>query len=132
MRDTGPKSSGWSQTHAARLGILALLAAAMFALTGASAEAAYIHPESAYEFGPDGLATSAFPGSGSVAEMDFDQSSKRIFMLDKSDGKVYAIQFAGPGGELSPVFGPTASEPVTYQPGIEQVVKVDIDLPPTP
>ena len=98
MRDTGPKSSGLSEIHAARLGILlALLVAAMFALTGASAEAAYIHPESAYEFGPDGLATSAFPGSGSVAEMDYDQSSKRIFMLDKSDGKVYAVNFAGPG-----------------------------------
>ena len=38
----------------------------------------------------------------------------------------FNVQFAGPGGELSPTFGPTASEPVTYQPGIEQVVKVDI------
>lgn len=38
----------------------------------------------------------------------------------------FNIQFTGPGGELSPTFGPTPSEPVTYQPGIEQVVKVDI------
>jgi hypothetical protein len=44
----------------------------------------------------------------------------------------FNVQFAGPGGELSPTFGPTPSEPVTYQPGIEQVVKVDIDLPPGP
>jgi len=44
----------------------------------------------------------------------------------------FNVQFAGPGGEMSPTFGPTASEPVTYQPGIEQVVKIDIDLPPTP
>lgn len=44
----------------------------------------------------------------------------------------FNVQFAGPGGEMSPTFGPTASEPVTYQPGIEQVVKVDIDLPSTP
>ena len=36
----------------------------------------------------------------------------------------FNVQFAGPGGELSPTFGPTPSEPVTYQPGIEQVVKV--------
>ena len=45
---------------------------------------------------------------------------------------MFNVQFAGPGGELSPTFGPTPSEPVTYQPGIEQVVKVDIDLPPGP
>lgn len=38
----------------------------------------------------------------------------------------FNVQFAGPGGEMSPTFGPTTSEPVTYQPGIEQVVKVDI------
>jgi hypothetical protein len=44
----------------------------------------------------------------------------------------FNVQFAGPGGELSPVFGPTPSEPVTYQPGIEQVVKVDIDVPGVP
>jgi len=44
----------------------------------------------------------------------------------------FNVQFAGPGGELSPTFGPTPSEPVTYQPGIEQVIKVDIDVPPTP
>jgi len=42
----------------------------------------------------------------------------------------FNVQFAGPGGELSPTFGPTPSEAVAYQPGIEQVVKVDIDLPP--
>ena len=44
----------------------------------------------------------------------------------------FNVQFAGPAGELSPTFGPTPSEPVTYQPGIEQVVKVDIDVPPSP
>ena len=93
MRDTGPKTSGSSQT---RLTLLAILVVGVFAATAATADAAYIHPESTYEFGPNGLSTSAFPGSGSVAEMDFDQSSKRIFMLDKSDGKVYAIHFAGP------------------------------------
>ncbi|BBX03172.1 hypothetical protein BST36_04910 [Mycolicibacterium moriokaense] len=44
----------------------------------------------------------------------------------------FNVQFAGPGGELSPTFGPTLSEPVTYQPGIEQLVRVDIDIPDTP
>jgi hypothetical protein len=43
----------------------------------------------------------------------------------------FNVQFAGPGGELSPTFGPTPSEPVTYQPGIEQVVRVDINVPPS-
>ena len=38
----------------------------------------------------------------------------------------FNVQFAGPGGELSPTFGPTPSEPVTYQPGIEQIVRVGI------
>jgi hypothetical protein len=44
----------------------------------------------------------------------------------------FNVQFAGPGGELSPTFGPTPSEPVTYQPGIEQVVRVDLDVPDIP
>ncbi|MGO4445930.1 hypothetical protein AB4Z42_21510 [Mycobacterium sp. 2YAF39] len=44
----------------------------------------------------------------------------------------FNVQFAGPGGELSPTFGPTPSEPVTYQPGIEQVVRVDINVPDVP
>ncbi len=44
----------------------------------------------------------------------------------------FNVQFAGPGGEMSPTFGPTPSEPVTYQPGIEQVVRVDIGDPPSP
>ena len=44
----------------------------------------------------------------------------------------FNVQFAGPGGELSPTFGPTPSEPVTYQPGIEQVVRVDLDVPDVP
>ncbi|MCV7300243.1 hypothetical protein H7J93_11445 [Mycobacterium barrassiae] len=44
----------------------------------------------------------------------------------------FNVQFAGPGGELSPTFGPTPSEPVTYQPGIEQLVRVDINIPPSP
>jgi hypothetical protein len=41
----------------------------------------------------------------------------------------FNVQFAGPEGELSPTFGPTPSEPVTYQPGIEQVIRVDINVP---
>jgi hypothetical protein len=44
----------------------------------------------------------------------------------------FNVQFAGPGGEMSPTFGPTPSEPVTYQPGIEQVVRVDVEVLPSP
>ncbi len=44
----------------------------------------------------------------------------------------FNVQFAGPDGEMSPTFGPTPSEPVTYQPGIEQVVRVDIEAQPSP
>ena len=79
----------------ARLGILIVLVAAAFALTSAPADASYIHPEPGYEFGPTGLSTSSFPGS--VAEMDFDQSSKRIFLLVKNDNKIYSMHFAGAG-----------------------------------
>jgi hypothetical protein len=45
---------------------------------------------------------------------------------------MFNVQFAGPGGELSPTFGPTPSEPVTYQPGIEQVIRVDIEVVASP
>jgi hypothetical protein len=44
----------------------------------------------------------------------------------------FNVQFAGPDGQMSPTFGPTPSEPVTYQPGIEQVVRVDVEVPPNP
>ena len=75
--------------------MLIVLVAAAFALTSASADASYIHPEPGYEFGPTGLSTSSFPGN--VAEMDFDQSSKRIFLLNKNETKIYSMHFEGPG-----------------------------------
>lgn len=40
----------------------------------------------------------------------------------------FSVQFAGPGGELSPTFGPNPAEPVTYQPGIQQMVRVDMEF----
>lgn len=42
----------------------------------------------------------------------------------------FNVQFVGPGGELSPVFGPTPSEPVSDQPGIQQVVHIDVGFEP--
>jgi hypothetical protein len=44
----------------------------------------------------------------------------------------FNVQFVGPGGELSSVFGPNPSEPVTDQPGIQQVVHLDIGFEPQP
>ena len=44
----------------------------------------------------------------------------------------FNVQFVGPGGEPSSVFGPNRSEPVTDQPGIQQVVHVDLGFAPQP
>jgi len=44
----------------------------------------------------------------------------------------FNVQFVGPDGGLSSVFGPNRAEPVTDQPGIQQVVHIDIGIePPT-
>ena len=93
MTDAGQEFLGSTRRHV-RLGILIALAAAVLAMTCSTADAAYIHPEPGYEFGPTGTSSSAFPGS--VAEMDFDQSSKHIFLLVKGDNKVYSMVFSGP------------------------------------
>ena len=44
----------------------------------------------------------------------------------------FNVQFVGPEGGLSSVFGPNPSEPVTDQPGIQQVVHIDIGIQPQP
>jgi hypothetical protein len=44
----------------------------------------------------------------------------------------FNVQFVGPEGGLSSVFGPNPSEPVTDQPGIQQVVHIDIGFQPQP
>ncbi len=38
----------------------------------------------------------------------------------------FNVQFVGPLGELSAVYGPNPAEPVTDQPGIQQIVRVDM------
>ena len=40
----------------------------------------------------------------------------------------FNVQFVGPEGELSPVFGPNPAEPVTDQPGIQQAVSIDMEF----
>jgi hypothetical protein len=44
----------------------------------------------------------------------------------------FNVQFVGPAGEQSSVFGPNRSEPVTDQPGIQQVVHIDLGIAPQP
>jgi hypothetical protein len=44
----------------------------------------------------------------------------------------FNVQFVGADGGLSSVFGPNPAEPVTDQPGIAQVVHVDIGIAPQP
>ena len=44
----------------------------------------------------------------------------------------FNAQFVGAGGELSSVFGPNPAEPVTDQPGIQQVVHIDLGFAPQP
>jgi len=43
---------------------------------------------------------------------------------------VFNAQFVGPGGELSPTFGPVESQPVSDQPGIQQAVRIDMEFNP--
>lgn len=40
----------------------------------------------------------------------------------------FNVAFVGPGGERSPTFGPNPGEPVTDQPGIGQMVRVDLEF----
>ncbi|WP_234834879.1 hypothetical protein [Mycolicibacterium stellerae] len=44
----------------------------------------------------------------------------------------FNVQFVGPDGGLSSVFGPNPAEPVTDQPGIQQVVHIDVGFAPQP
>ncbi|MDX1886947.1 hypothetical protein [Mycolicibacterium sp. 120270] len=44
----------------------------------------------------------------------------------------FNVQFVGPQGDASSTFGPSSSEPVTDQPGIGQLVRVDMEFEPQP
>jgi hypothetical protein len=45
---------------------------------------------------------------------------------------VFNVQFAATQTELSPTFGPITAQPVTDQPGIQQMIRVDLGLAPQP
>ncbi len=42
----------------------------------------------------------------------------------------FNVQFVGAGSEASPTFGPITSHPVTDQPGIQQMIRVDLGVDP--
>lgn len=61
-----------------------------------------------------------------------DASCQVLYITSAPVMPSFNVQFVGPGGELSPVFGPNPSEPVTDQPGIQQVVHIDLGFEPQP
>ncbi|WP_101946665.1 hypothetical protein [Mycobacterium sp. 3519A] len=61
-----------------------------------------------------------------------DGMCEALYITSAPTLPTFNLQFVGPGGELSPAFGPVASEPVTDQPGIQQAVRIDMEFEPQP
>ena len=59
-----------------------------------------------------------------------DGTCQVLYIASAPVTPAFNVQFAGPAGELSPVFGPTAAEPVADQPGIQQALTVDMEFGP--
>ncbi|RDH74868.1 hypothetical protein DVS77_29850 [Mycolicibacterium moriokaense] len=57
-----------------------------------------------------------------------DGACEALFITSAPVMPSFNVQFAGPGAELSPTFGPIPSEQVTDQPGIQQAVLIDMDV----
>ena len=78
------------------------------------------------------LEGSASPDAAKVAVGQFFRSRLKdgecqvLYITSAPVMPSFNVQFVGPGGELSSVFGPNPSEPVTDQPGIQQVVHIDL------
>jgi hypothetical protein len=77
---------------------------------------------------------SASPEAPKVAIGQFFRSRMKdgacevLYILSAPVMPAFNVQFVGPAGELSSTFGPNAAEPVTDQPGIQQVVGVDMEF----
>jgi hypothetical protein len=84
------------------------------------------------------LEGSVSPDAPKVAVGQFFRSRLRdgvcqvLYITSAPVMPAFNVQFVGPGGELSSVFGPNAAEPVTDQPGIQQVVHIDLGFEPQP
>jgi hypothetical protein len=77
---------------------------------------------------------SASPDAPKVAIGQFFRSRMKdgacevLYITSAPVMPAFNVQFVGPAGELSSTFGPNAAEPVTDQPGIQQVVGVDMEF----
>jgi hypothetical protein len=78
------------------------------------------------------LEGSASPDAPKVAVGQFFRSRLKdgecqvLYITSAPVMPTFNVQFVGPEGGLSAVFGPNPSEPVTDQPGIQQVVHIDL------
>lgn len=61
-----------------------------------------------------------------------DGACQVLYITSAPVMETFNVQFAGPTGELSPIFGPNHAEPVTDQPGIQQMVRVGLEFEPQP
>jgi hypothetical protein len=61
-----------------------------------------------------------------------DGVCQALFITSAPVMPTFNAQFVGQGGELSSVFGPNPAEPVTDQPGIQQVVQIHLGFEPQP
>jgi hypothetical protein len=59
-----------------------------------------------------------------------DGTCQVLYITSAPITPAFNVQFAGPAGELSPTFGPNSAEPVTDQPGIAQLVRVEMEFGP--
>ena len=55
-----------------------------------------------------------------------------LFIASAPMMPAFNVAFVGPDGEQSPTFGPNPAEAVTDQPGIEQMVRADLEFEPRP
>ena len=84
------------------------------------------------------LEGSASPDAPKVAVGQFFRSRMKdgvcqvLYITSAPVMPSFNVQFVGTGGELSSVFGPNPAEPVTDQPGIQQVVHIDLGFGPQP
>ena len=61
-----------------------------------------------------------------------DGTCQALYITSAPAMPAFNVQFVGPGGESSSTFGPTNSEPVADQPGIQQLVRIDMEFEPQP
>ena len=61
-----------------------------------------------------------------------DGTCQALYITSAPVMPAFNVAFVGPEGHSSPTFGPSPAEPVTDQPGIAQLVRVDMAFGPQP